>query len=157
MSSPIAHDLFLSQVRALFEETFESVKGIYLDRQTSLFETIEGLDADTASTPAVAGGTTIAGHVAHVQFYLEVMDAYMQGKDQGRIDWQQSWVTRTVDESEWSRLQQSIRDMTARVREAIETFEDFNDERHLAGALAVIVHTAYHVGAIRQILLVAES
>ena len=157
MSTPIAHDVFVKEIRALLDETFENVSGIYLDRQTSLFETVDSLDSDTVSTPLVPGGTTIAGHLAHIKFYLDVSLDYMQGKQLGKIDWTQSWVTRTVDEREWSELRESLHETTSRVREAIDSFTDFNSEPALAGALAVTVHTAFHLGAIRQILLVAQQ
>ena len=42
-------------------------------------------------------------------------------------------------------------------RKRISEFTDWNDDKRLGGALAVIAHTAYHLGAVRQMLRVVKS
>ena len=51
MSTQIATDSFKKQLFLLFEETFDHVHGVYLDRGTSLFETLEAISAEEASRP----------------------------------------------------------------------------------------------------------
>ena len=46
MSTQAAHQLFIQAFHALLRETFEEVNGIYLDRGTSLFETLETISAE---------------------------------------------------------------------------------------------------------------
>jgi len=74
-------------VSNLFEETFEHVHGIYLDRGTSLFETLETISAEEASRPVSAKCASIAGQVEHVRFYIEVLEKYLRGEDPGKVDW----------------------------------------------------------------------
>ncbi len=56
----------------LFEESFTLHHGLYLDKGTSLFKTLAGVPAEKASIPMGREGASIAAHVAHVTFYLEI-------------------------------------------------------------------------------------
>lgn len=49
--STIAAEHFASALRAILSETFEEFQGIFLDRQTSLLETLAGISAAEASIP----------------------------------------------------------------------------------------------------------
>jgi hypothetical protein len=141
------------ELGALLDEAFVKVNGIFLDRGTSLCETLDSISAAEASRTPAGGTTSIAGHVAHIAFYLDVMNDYVDGRTIGQIDWKQSWLVRTVDESDWSALRIKLRDYYHAWVGHFDRFPDWNDERRLGGAMAVIVHTAYHIGAIRQIML----
>ena len=150
MPEPIGPEQVANAILALLQESFETVEGIYLDRGTSLFETLETLTAEQVSRPIVDGGTTIAGHVYHVRFYLQAIRDYMEGKSQPNLDWKQSWVVKTVNEAEWKDLREKLADeRDCIVREITETV-DWNDERRLGGSMGIIAHTAFHLGAIRQ-------
>jgi hypothetical protein len=62
-----ANNLFL-----FMEETFEAKHhGIYLDKGTSLFETLETVSAEEASIPVGGKCASLAAQVAHVTFYIE--------------------------------------------------------------------------------------
>jgi hypothetical protein len=80
----------------------------------------------------------------------------MQGEWSERIDWQGSWKPKTVTSDEWASLRKSLRQTHDRVMKLIEGFDDWDDERKLGGALGVVVHTAYHLGSIRQIIRVVK-
>ena len=56
-------------------ETFENVHGI-LDKGTSLFETLAQISADQASQP-MGNCATIAAHVAHTRYYMDVLEDRM--------------------------------------------------------------------------------
>lgn len=152
MNAQVNTELLLSTIKALCDETFDQVNGAYLDRGTSLFETINALTAPQASTPAVEGGTTIAGHVEHVRFYLEVIERYMEGTLQEKIDWRQSWLVSTVTDQQWEKLRAALRNQLDTITARIESYDDWNSEPRLGGTLSILLHTAYHLGAIRQIL-----
>lgn len=157
MSSQIEQDKFTKQLFALLQESFEKVEGIYLDRGTSLFETLASLSAEEASRPITEQGTSIAGQVAHIHFYLEVLDRYMDGALNEKVDWSQSWLVKTVTRSEWDDLRRQIDEDYRRLRTHLNSFTEWNDDRRLGGALAIVAHTAYHLGAIRQILHLAKK
>jgi len=157
MSNTINSELFTQNLKALLEETFENVKGIYLDGGTSLTETLSSLSAEEASKPIVPEGTSIAGQVEHIRFYLNVMNGYMDGQWFEKLDWKQSWLTKSVTKGEWETIRQNLKADYEQLCQHLQRFDDFNDDRRLGGALATIVHTAYHLGAIRQIMHLAKK
>ena len=152
MTQQIALELFTGELFPLLEETFESVHGIYLDKGTSLFETLDTITAEEASRPVSARCASIAGQVEHVRFYLQVLQDYMQQKEVGKVDWEASWYLKTVTPEEWAALKQRListyQDLTA----LIKGFDTWQSEDQLGGALAIVVHSAYHLGEIRQAL-----
>jgi len=156
MANQIEQQLFTSALIGVLEETFQKVEGVYLDRGTSLFETLNSVTAEAASKSIIAGGTTIAAHTAHVNFYLNVIQDYMQGKTADKIDWSQSWLTKTVNSQEWEALRKQLSDTHERIMQLIRSYDDWNDDKKIGGALAVVAHTAFHLGAIRQILRVVK-
>ena len=152
MTQQIALELFTGELFPLLEETFERVHGIYLDKGTSLFETLDTITAEEASRPVSARCASIAGQVEHVRFYLQVLQEYMQQKEVGKVDWAASWYLKTVTPEEWAALKQRLRATYAGVVSLVKSFETWEGENQLGGALAIVVHTAYHLGEIRQAL-----
>lgn len=152
MSREINQVLFTNALNGLLNETFQKVEGIYLDGGTSLFETLNSVNAEEASKPARPGGTTIAAHAAHIDFYLKAIGDYMQGIQGPKIDWSQSWLTKTVNEKEWDNLKKRLSESQEKIMKLIKSYDDWNDDKKIGGALAVVAHTAFHIGALRQIL-----
>jgi hypothetical protein len=144
-----------STLSDFFTETFENVNGIYLDRGTSLFETLDTISADVASRPVSANCATIAAQVEHVRYYLDVLEVYMTGGKPDNVDWKHIWNTvSTVTPQEWDDSKTRLRDSYQRVKSSLQSIADdsWNDDAPLPDALAIIVHTAYHLGEIRQAL-----
>jgi hypothetical protein len=50
------------------------VRGIYLDKGTSMFETLAGISAEEATIPVGGKCATLDAQVKHVAFYLDVLD-----------------------------------------------------------------------------------
>ena len=148
----IALERFTDELFPLLEETFERVNGIYLDKGTSLFETLGTITAEEASRPVSAHCASIAGQVEHVRFYLQVLQDYMEQKEVGKIDWQASWHVTAVTSDEWEALKQRLRTTYQGVVALIKSLETWEGENEIGGALAIVVHTAYHLGEIRQAL-----
>jgi len=148
---------FATEIYDLLDETFENVHGIYLDRGTSLFETLETVSAEEASRPVSARCASIAGQVEHVRFYIAVLERYLRGEKVGKIDWQGSWWLKSVTESEWEVLKARLRDQYASVLDLIKSFDTWEGENDIGGSLAVLVHTAYHLGEIRQALCTVQG
>jgi len=152
MVATISVDTFKAQVFELFTETFDTVQGIYLDKGTSLFETLDTIGAAEASTPLSASCATIAAQVEHVAFYLDVIGQYARGEDPGPVDWAASWTLGAVTAEEWAALKTRLREAQARARTTLEAMEGFDDPDRVGEAISVVVHTAYHLGEIRQAL-----
>ena len=157
MSNQIDSAIFTKQLLTLLEEAFEKVHGAFLDGGTSFFETLAPLTAKQASCSVTDSGSTIAGQVTHVRFYLKVLEDYIDGKSDDKVDWKQSWLTRSVTEKEWDVLRQGLKDDYTRVVTHLNGITEWNDDHRLGGAISIIVHTAYHLGAVRQILHVARK
>jgi len=54
------------------DETFDIAHGLYLDKNTSLFETLSNITPDAASIPVGRKRAPSAAQVKHASFYLEV-------------------------------------------------------------------------------------
>jgi hypothetical protein len=157
MSDQAAIELFKKELFECLEETFERVRGIYLDRGTSLFETLEGVSAEEASRPP-AGGATVAAQVEHVRFYLDVLNDVMRNGEVARVDWREIWQSvREVTPEGWEEQKRRLRESHRRVLETIRNYEGWQGEYGVAGSLAVLAHTAYHLGGIRQALRAVGS
>lgn len=148
-------DAFKQDVLNFYDETFTAVQGIYLDRGTSLFETLEGISAETASIPVGAKCASIAAQVDHVRFYIDVLEGYLTGNPPEKVDWKEIWNrVEAVTPEEWDAIQARLRASYERVRGVISAVNDWNES--LGDAMAIVVHTAYHLGEIRQALCMVK-
>jgi hypothetical protein len=142
---------FTEALLLALEETFENVHGMYLDRGTSIFETLATITAEEASRPVSANCATLAAHVEHMRFYMEVTLRWVRG-DHSAADWGEIWRTvREVTPEEWTASQQRLRDTYQQVRELVNT-DTWEGQDEIGGALNVLMHNAYHLGEIRQAL-----
>lgn len=144
--------------RFLLIETFESVQGpVYLDRGTSLFETLAEISAEGASQ-RMGNCATIAAHVAHTTYYLRVLEDRMLGRDLSYVNWDQIWdeVSR-VDQAEWERLLAELRTTYERIMGHLDRTEAWDGINELSSMLGIIAHSAYHLGEIRQMMCHLES
>jgi hypothetical protein len=66
-------------------------------------------------------------------------------------DWNASWQRGAVNDDQWRRLRESLRHEAEKWRNVVQTRTSW-DDTSAAGALSSAAHTAYHLGAIRQIL-----
>ena len=143
---------FLNNLFDLLDETFETHHGIFLDRNTSLLPTLETVSAEEASIPVGGKCATLAAQVAHVTFYLEVLERYVVYHDSTPADWGEVWRTvKEVTPEQWENYKRSLRDAYDRILTMFRSNEVW-DEDSIGGAMAIVVHTAYHLGEIRQAL-----
>ena len=151
MAAAISSTQFTNELLFLLTETFESVHGIYLDKGTSLLETLAGITAAEASVPVGDQCASIAAQVTHVCFYLDVLDRYFKTGQNEQVDWGEIWRTvQEVTPEAWSALQERVRQAYERTRQSILAYDRWEIEHSLGGAIGIIVHTAYHLGEIRQ-------
>jgi uncharacterized damage-inducible protein DinB len=153
MTTHIVKDHFNKAFLNLLNETFEHSHGIYLDSnsRTSIFETLATISAEEASRPVSADCATIAAHVAHMAFYMEVTLRFVRG-ERPEVDWSEIWRTvREVDEDEWAASQQRLRERYAEIRELAQN-TPWQDEYEIGGAMGLLAHNAYHLGEIRHAL-----
>jgi hypothetical protein len=153
MMNSITSEHLVKSLLIVLEETFERVYGIYLDKGTSLFETLADITADEASIPVGGKCATLAAQVKHVAFYLDVVDKSVRDPNFPRADWDEIWRTvGVVTPEEWDAIRAELRESYARIQTLMRETPDWTGERHIAGAVGVIAHSAYHLGEIRQAL-----
>ena len=153
MSTPIQADHFNSALSILLDETFDNVQGYYLDKGTSFFETLATISAEEASVPVGGKCATLAAQVKHVALYLDVLEKAMCTQQFKRQDWGKTWrETSAVTPEEWEMIKASLRESYNRVKTLIDETTEWPDEQQIGSAIAIIVHTAYHLGEIRQAL-----
>ena len=153
MSKVIDQERFTKEFFDILDETFMTHHGIFLDKNTSLFETLETINAAEASRPVGDKCATLAAQVAHVNFYLEVLERYLLTRDSSDVDWGEIWRTvEAVTPDEWATLKEHLTETYQRVLAMLRGFDSWNGEREIGGALAIVVHSAYHLGEIRQAL-----
>jgi hypothetical protein len=141
-----------SELLGLFEETFEKVHGSYLDRGTSFLETLASVDWREASRKRGAIKETIAAHVNHVVFYVVVLQEYITGERTGKTDWSLSWLVEAVDETGWAELVGKLESEYRKLRDFIESVEEWGDADRFGGILSILAHCSYHLGAVRQLI-----
>ena len=144
---------FANNLFQLLEETFEARHhGIYLDKGTSLFETLETVSAQEASIPVGGKCASLAAQVAHVTFYIESFERYALYNDTSPRDWGEIWRTvEKVTPEEWEEYKRKLKDAYQRMDKLFHENEIWNEDT-IGGSLSIVVHTAYHLGEIRQAL-----
>ena len=158
MSSKIDQVQIIQDLFDVLDEAFVTHHGIFLDKDTSLFETLETITAEEASIPVGGKCATLAAQVAHVNFYLEVLEDYILKKDRGKVDWGDIWRrVNKVSPEEWKAYQEQLKETYRRFISMLQSVEDWSDERPFGGALAIAVHTAYHLGEIRQAMCTVKG
>jgi uncharacterized damage-inducible protein DinB len=148
---------FTNNLYQLMTETFEKPFGIYLDADTSLFQTLETISAEEASIPVGGKCGSLAAQVAHVTFYIESFERFVLYNDNSPRDWGYIWRTvEKVTPEEWEEYKSKLRDAYGRMDKMFHENKTWNEDT-IGGALSIVVHTAYHLGEIRQALCVLKK
>jgi len=158
MSTKIDQEHIVPDLFDILDEAFVTHHGIFLDAGTSLFETLETITAEEASIPVGGKCATLAAQVAHVNFYLEVMEAYILKQDRDKVDWGDIWRrVNKVSPEEWKAYKDQLKETYQRIVSLLQNLQDWNEERPIGGAMAIAVHTAYHLGEIRQAMCIVKG
>ncbi len=149
--------IFLRALSNMLTEIFDGPPGqeayVLNPGDQGLLRQLDTIDASTASTPLVQGRTTIAAHVDHVQFGLSILIRWFAGEANpfAGADYNGSWKRTVVSEEQWRSLRDALRRDAAAWQKGVAARASW-DNVSAAAALSTAAHTAYHIGAIRQIL-----
>jgi hypothetical protein len=148
---------FLKDLLIILRETFEGspagVESVYLDKGVGVFNTLAGISAKTAS--AKNKTTSIAAHTEHLKFYLDRLCEFIGGRTE-KVNWELSWLIETVTTEEWDILREGVKRSYENVLRCVAGVDRW-DQDNMGDAIAILVHTAYHFGAIRQIIAEREN
>ena len=150
----IAREDYTNSFFQLLKETFEGpppeMGSAYLDKGAGLFQTLDQVTAEAASTSVRPEAPTIAAHCEHLRFYVMTLYEFMRGATD-KVDWKQSWLVQTVTPAEWDDLKGRLRRAYTTITEHLRSLEGWGEEE-VGDGMAILVHTAYHLGAIRQLV-----
>jgi hypothetical protein len=152
VTSTIAVEEFRKSFLMLWNEIFVPVgDGPHwvLDAGTSLFETLSDITAEEASIPVSKQSSNLAAQVNHTSYYIEELREGIATNFQNKPDWDGSWQVGAVDDAQWQALVDKLRANYDWFTQ-LATENDIWNEDYIGGAMAMIVHAAYHLGEIRQ-------
>lgn len=157
MTELIEPKAFQNVLLDLLDETFENHHGIYLDKHNGLLETLELVSSEEASIPVGGKCASLAAQVAHATFYIESFERFaLQGDDSPR-DWNLIWRTvEKVTPEEWQDYKSKLKAAYQRMDTLFRENPTWNEDT-MGGALSIVIHTAYHLGEIRQALCVLKK
>jgi len=148
-------DDFNHQLSKLLKETFEAGGRFYLEDGAGLFPTLDTITHEVASRVPFPGAPSIAAHCAHVDYYVRVNRNAIVGREEN-VDWSSSWRLHAVGAGEWADLKNRLRSGYDELTASLHALTAWRADAVCDG-MAIVAHTAYHLGAIRQIRRLLES
>lgn len=117
---------------------------------SGLLASLGALSAAEASARP-GGRSSVAAHVDHIRYGFELLSRWSRGEDPyTNANWSASWRRQQVSDAEWRTLQQALASEVRSATQALARLEEASD-LEWTGAMAAVVHLAYHMGAIRQL------
>ena len=151
--------IFKQSLAGLLAEAFgmsENPQGFFLDSgQAGLLDTINQLDAATASIPYRPDEETIAAHTGHVRWLLNFFAAYERGETPAP-DWAASWQTQVVDEPTWQALRSEIAQTYTHLLTRLHARTDWQPMA-VSAWMMLLAHVSYHVGVIHKLRTVISK
>jgi hypothetical protein len=119
-----------------------------------LVETLKSLSATTVSTPCGSGRKSIAAHANHVLYGIELANRALGGETgvYENADWDRAWTLQSVSQAQWRDLVNRLEQQSHLLIDQVGQSRQW-DETLFTGASAIAAHAAYHLGAIRQMVL----
>lgn len=154
----------MSSINSAIQELFQEVlRGTppgadgtwFVQGNEALNTTLDDLSADEASRFLGTGINSIAAHVIHATYYLELANDNLRGRSRDG-DWAGSWARQVVSKQEWTEARAALDHQAIRFLEFVKDADLLADPDQLTEALANVGHAAYHLGAIRQLYLVVK-
>ena len=155
MTETIPLEIFKTDLFDILEETFDIHHRVFLDKDTSLLTTLDQISAEQASIPVGGRCATIAAQVEHVILYLEVLGGHIAGQEVGKVDWEEIWErVGSVTAEEWDDLRARLKATYVQLTTMLRGVKDWKQNDAIGASIAILAHTAYHLGEIRQALCV---
>lgn len=122
-----------------------------------LLPSLDRLTAEQASAVPARGTPSIAAHVEHLRYGLDLLNRSAREENPfASADWSAAWRVTDVTPAEWSRLRDALHEVSRNWLENHAAVQRMG-ERELTGVIASAAHLAYHLGAIRQLCPAARG
>ena len=157
-----ADSVFRRAVSAMLMELFDGPPGqeayVLNPGDPGLLRQLDALDAAAASKRPMPGKTTVASHADHLLYGLAILNRWAAGEANpwAGADWNGSWQRPAVTDAQWNALRASLRQEVEKWKAAVTARAEW-DDMAASAALSTCAHTAYHLGAVRQIILGLQS
>jgi hypothetical protein len=144
----------LNLLNELVDGSAKAAAWVLNPEDPGILKSLDALTAEEASAVPTGGGSSVAAHVDHLRYGLDLLTRWSRGEEPfADADYSASWRRVTVSEAEWASRREALRREAYAWREAIEQQPGARalSDVELTGIIASIAHLAYHLGAIRQI------
>jgi len=121
-----------------------------LDPDAGWAPTLAAVDAATASQRIAPRSTSIAGQTAHAARALAYLEEILDGHAPA-VDWRASFLPAEVDPLAWDGRRELLFAVADRVAARLHGDPGWPREQ-LLRVMSHLVHLAYHLGAVRQML-----
>jgi hypothetical protein len=121
-----------------------------------LLASLDTLTAEAASARP-GGRSSVAAHADHLRFGLDLFNRWAKEENPwADANFSESWTLQHVTDVEWRDRRKALADAA---REWEQHFAEPRqwDDMMLTAAVGVVVHLAYHLGAIRQLVQAASG
>ena len=145
------HAAVSSVFRELVEGADAHIAWVLNPADPGLLRSLDRLSAADASRAVPGGGSSVAAHVDHLRYGLQLLNRWTRGENPfADADYRASWRRQTVSEDAWATLRGDLRAEARTWLEAIAAPRELTDSEW-SGIVASVAHLAYHLAAIRQI------
>ena len=147
---------YMTAMTQLFNEAFEGRPAgqshtWFVEGTEGIFDVLDAVDSTRASKRATLGSSTIYAHLNHARYALWLSNSYIRGEAPAS-DWEGSWAKQECSDEEWAQLGQELRKEFMDIVAFFETKPQWPEQDWLLGAMALLPHMAYHLGAVRQLI-----
>lgn len=114
---------------------------------------IESLTPQEASRKAYPEADTVAAHCNHLAYHLSLANRSFHGENAfAEADWPASWELQEVNEAGWRHLREQLAVELDRCLGILGRLDNLDDPMVLRGAMALLAHGAWHLGAVKQLI-----
>lgn len=139
-------------LRECFEGIPQGAQGTwFVQGKEGIFDAVDGLSAARASASPGPGLSSVASHVNHMVYILQGANALNGGREP-LGSWEDTWTRQEYSDADWHGLVSSLREEYDKLMPFFASYSDWTAEDSAVGALALLPHLAYHLGAVRQLL-----
>jgi len=152
MTVPEASKAVLNLLNDLIGGSAPEGSWILNPNDPGLLRSLDALPAEQASEIPSGGGSSIAAHVEHLRFGLELLNRWGEGETDVFVNanFSASWAHNIVTTEEWAVRRKALARETHKWCRVVEN-PTASGGPGIDAMIASVVHLAYHLGAIRQI------
>jgi hypothetical protein len=144
------HDSLEALLQELLDGPSATASFVLNPGDRGLLASLDALTAEAVSAQP-GGRASVAAHVDHLRYGFELLNRWARGENPwSDANYAASWERQSVDDEQWRALRIALAGEARKWQTAIRAPRVWDDVT-MKGALASVVHLAYHLGAIRQI------